>query len=344
MSLTIQKESNYENYNVNRMENEEAKTEKKGGSKKEGSIFAGDLNLFEDPIAKKREQAQKQAMKLIQDAWANDRAIDESVRERKYHYEEMKKQKGNAQKELDDINSNLDELKENYGVIEGSKEEQDLELLKKRQDYNNGFGESWLTEEEKELLKEIDEKPLTEYQQRVLEYNDLSAKYRKEIEDANKGMMDDAADMRSIMIERLKTHGMVDAKKGADKIMEAASKEIIGMIKDEAIDKIDEKAEEEKEKLEEKKKENEEKEEKLEDLREKIAIQEALIEGTKEAVEDAKREVKRNNEPEMDMDNMVDIAKSYKNPDEVQKGLSDIKDSMKLLEADLKGIQVDEEV
>lgn len=107
---------------------------------------------------------------------------------------------------------------------------------------------------------------------------------------------------------------------------------------------MDKKAEEEKEKTEEKKEENKEKEEKLEDLREKIAIQEALIEGTKEAMEDAKREVKRNNEPEIDMDDMIDIAKGYKNPEEVQKGLADIKNNMKILEADLKGIKIDEEV
>ena len=61
-------------------------------------------------------------------------------------------------------------------------------------------------------------------------------------------------------------------------------------------------------------------------------------------MEDAKREVKRNNEPEIDMDDMIDIAKGYKNPEEVQKGLADIKNNMKILEADLKGIKIDEEV
>jgi len=346
MSLMIQKENSYENYNTAPAEKEGAKADKAGraeSAKKSDSIFAGDLNLMESPIEKKRKQAKREAMKLVQDAWANEQKVDESVSERKYHYEEMKKQKGSAQKELNDINGNREELKKVYGVTDDSEEQKDLELLERRQDANNGFGPP-LTEEEKEKLKEIDEKPLTEYQQRMLEYNDLSAKFRKEVKEADDGMRDDAADMRAIMIERLKTHPMVDAKKAADKIMKAASKEIIGMMVDEAKEEIDKKAEEEKEKADEKKEEKEEKEEQAEELREKIAIQEALIEGTKEAAEEVKKEVKRNREPEMDMDNMMDIAKSYKNPEEVQKGLADIKDSMKLLEADLKGIKVDEEV
>lgn len=344
MSLMIQKENNYENYNANPVEKEGTnKQEKAQGAKKSDSIFAGDLNLMESPIEKKRNEAKRQAMKLIQDAWANEQKIDESVSERKYHYERMQEQKGNAQKELNDINNNREELKEAYGITDDSEEQKDLELLERRQDANNGFGPP-LTEEEKEKLKEIDKKPLTEYQQRMLEYNDVSAKFRKEVQEADAGMRDDAADMRAIMIERLKTHPMVDAQDAADKIMKAASKEIVGMMMNEAKDEIDKKAEEEKEKTEEKKEENKEKEEKVEDLREKIAIQEALIEGTKEAVEDAKREVKRNHEPEIDMDGMIDIAKTYKNPEEVQKGLADIKNSMKILEADLKGIKVDEEV
>ena len=44
------------------------------------------------------------------------------------------------------------------------------------------------------------------------------------------------------------------------------------------------------------------------------------------------------------MEGMIDIAKVYKQSGDVQQSLGDIKDSMKLLEADLKGIKVDEQV
>ena len=43
--------------------------------KKEGaSIFAGDLtqNFMEDPIAKRRERAQKEALKVVSDAFEGD--------------------------------------------------------------------------------------------------------------------------------------------------------------------------------------------------------------------------------------------------------------------------------
>ena len=44
------------------------------------------------------------------------------------------------------------------------------------------------------------------------------------------------------------------------------------------------------------------------------------------------------------MDNIMDIAQNYQNSGDVQQGLDDIKNSMKLLEADLKGVKVDQQV
>ena len=340
MSLTVQREENsYENYNLDGTV-KQVKTNDETGK----SIFAGDLNLMEDPIEQKRKEAQKKALKIVQDAWANAQAIDESVQKRKTHYEEMKKLRGEAQEQVNTIKKSKEELKEIYGIADDSEEQKDLELLEKRQDFQNGFINERLTDEELERLKKIDANPLTEYQQRALEYNDASAKFRKDVEEAKRGMADDAGDIRSIMIERLKSHPMVDARKSADAIMEAAGKEIVGMLMEEAKEKLDEKAQEEEEKAEEKKEEIEEQEEQVESLREKIASQEAMIAGTKEAVEEAKREVENNNEPEIDMEGMIDIAKVYKQSGDVQQSLGDIKDSMKLLEADLKGIKVDEQV
>ena len=113
---------------------------------------------------------------------------------------------------------------------------------------------------------------------------------------------------------------------------------------EEAKNNVDEKQEEEEKKQEEQKKEKEEEEARLDEIKEKRAIQEALIEGTKEAAEEAKRKVEQNNQPEMDMDNIMDIAQNYQSSGDVQQGLDDIKNSMKLLEADLKGVKVDQQV
>ena len=45
----------------------------------------------------------------------------------------------------------------------------------------------------------------------------------------------------------------------------------------------------------------------------------------------------------MNMGEIVTLARDYRQPENVSQTLNEIKNNMKLLEADLKGIQVDEE-
>lgn len=345
MGLTVQKsEENYNQLNQTKRVQKQG-TDQVDKKKQAESVYAGDLNLMDMPsVEEKKKEAKEKALKVIQDAWESDRAIDEAVNERKSHYEEMKNQIGEAQSKLNEMNGAKEELKEIYQVDNDSEEQKDLELLEKRQEYFLGDKSLTFTDEEKAHLSELDKNGITEYQKQALEYNETAYQYKGEIEKAKTAMADDAGDMRAIAIERLKSHPMVDAQKSADSIREAASKEIVGMLMEEAKNHVDEKQEEEEEKAEETEKENEEKEKQIEEIKEKIAIQEALIEGTKEAVEEAKKEVERNEHPEIDMEDMVDIAKTYSQSGDVQQSLNDIKDSMKLLEADLKGIKVDEQV
>ena len=85
-------------------------------------------------------------------------------------------------------------------------------------------------------------------------------------------------------------------------------------------------------------------EEQLEELKLKRAIQEAMIERTKEAAEEAKEQARQNEAPEIEIGEMVDIAKGNSIAKDVGQSLSDIKSSLRVLEADLKGIKVDKEV
>lgn len=223
----------------------EDKTEK---SKEKKNIFAGELNLLDDLVTQKRKEAQKKAMKVVQDAWDSDRAIDKDVQDRREHYEKMDRLRSEDQDEVMQIN----------------KEKQALELHKRA-----GY-------------------------------------FQGEIREAEKQMKDDAADIRSIQIERLKYQPMTEAQKNAKEIRENASKEIIGMLQQEALDRIDEEMEEAKEKAEEAAEKKEEEEEKLEEkLEKKLA------------------ELKQ---------------------DDVKQSIEEIKVSMNLLDTDLKGIQVDEEI
>ena len=157
-------------------------------------------------------------------------------------------------------------------------------------------------------------------------------------------MRDDIADIHSIKQERLKSNPMLEAQKAAEEILDAANDEVIGMLIQESQEYIDEKMAEEKEDAEKSMEEKEEREEQLDELKLKRAVQEALIEGTKEAVEKAKAMERRMESPEVEISEMIDIAQGDSAATDVGQSLDEIKNSMNLLEADLKGIKVDKEV
>lgn len=337
MSLTIN--ANMSNY----IENGTLFTQKtEGGNRK--TFFAGNTNLANDPIAQKRKEAQKKAMKVVTDAWESDKAIDKSVEDRKNHYNEMLAVKEEAQNELKKINEQKKALKEGYGITDDSQEQKDLEFIEKVEDYLGGNFDNGITEEDLVDYVELRKQPLTEYQKRVLELDEMAKKWKADLKDANDAMKDDISDIKAIAIERLKSSPMVDAQKTADAIEASANEEIIGMAMQQAKDHIDEKMEEAEEKAEEKAEEEEIKEEKLEDVREMKALQQAMIEGTKEAIEKAEARHRENEAPDMPIDDLIELTKTNTQTQKAQKVLDEIKYSMNLLEADLKGIEVNEEV
>lgn len=315
-----------------------------GAKNQKQTLFGGDLSIANDPIALKRKEAQEKAWKIVKNAWANDMTVDESVQERREHYAQMEALRKEATESLADINDDKEVLRELYGVGADSQEQKDLELLEKEQDYKNGVSFDAPTKEEMERLAELHQQPLTEYQERALELNNQAGNLKLQIEDANRRMRDDTSDLYSIRQERLKSKAMLEAQDAAEDIMETVNDEIIGMLLQEAKEHIDEKMEESKEKAEKAAEEQEEKEEQLEEVKLERAVQEAMIEGTKEAVEKAKAIQRQNEAPDMEMTEMVDIAKGSDVSKDVGQSLDEIKNSMKLLEADLKGIKVDQGV
>ena len=89
---------------------------------------------------------------------------------------------------------------------------------------------------------------------------------------------------------------------------------------------------------------NEAKEELTEELQEKLAIQEAFIEGTKEAIEDVKQKQRRDDAPDLELTEVLELTGTTEATEGAKESLEAIKSSMNLLEADLKGIQVDEQI
>ncbi len=181
-----------------------------------------------------------------------------------------------------------------------------------------------------------------EYETRIKEINDRQD-YQKELRDkAIMNMQADISNITSIGIERLKSDPMRDANKQADAIMEALSKDIMSVLMNEVKDNVDETAKEVQEKAEDKAKENKEEEEKKQEAELKRAITQALISGTKEAVNKVKSKESENNNLDIDLDKLIGTDTGSEQIKAASESLKDVKNSMKLLEAELKGIQIDE--
>ena len=153
-----------------------------------------------------------------------------------------------------------------------------------------------------------------------LEMLELETSYVTTAYEAKQEIMVENRIISATELERLKNHPMIDAQKQADAVMEEASKEIMGMLIDEAKDHIDEEAEREKEEtLAEKEKE--------EELQERI---------------DAVKDKKENEELTEDiLDGVAEAASTAADVNTAQQEVKDMMNIMKLIEDDIKGAVVD---
>ena len=215
--------------NINGIGGEKQQNAKQGAGK---SIFAGNLAMTTNGIEEKRAMARKKAMRVLEDEFSNEKEMDAMVEEQKEIVAKLKEGMKDSLQALKDTRAAKERYMAEYGLDQkGAKPtpEQTLELIE-------------FAKAEGELTRDM-----------ILA--------REEAKARNMAVED-------IMVERLKTHGMVDAQKEADDIMEAVGKEILNDIVNEAKDQIDEKLEEEKEKAEELKEKKEEEQEKLEEKKE----------------------------------------------------------------------------
>lgn len=305
-----------EQQNVKNMEQQE-----KG---KKGSIFAGDLNdnLISNRIEQRRQQAQKKAMKVISDAWAGDKAIDDDIVKRREHIEALRKEMKTSSAGIKEIEETQKQLQEEYGVASDSKEQQDLELLRRKRDLLSGKGGQGMTQEELLYVEKLEAEGLTEYQQRQLELDDEKQIYQDSYDESLKSMKQEAATITAIKLERLKYSPMVDAKKQAEEIEQAAREEILGMLAEDGMDHIE--------------KEQQERQEQAQELKEQKEEQEAFIE--------AQKEKKEENEERLEELPLEEILYLNQTRTDIRKEVQNIVDKMKLVAEDIKGAAVDENV
>ena len=291
---------------------------KSSGISINGSSFA----LQNDPIAAKREEARKKAMKIIGDAFANDRKIDEDLDARSEHIRKLKTVQNDANKVINEIESDRVALRDEYGIDANSQEEKELQLLEKEFRARQKGSDVQLTKEDMEEIAKIKAKGLTEYQSRSMEMLEYEKPYLDAAYEAKAGIEEENLTIAAIKRELPKNVAMLKAQDKADAIENAASKEIMGMLVDEAKEHIDEEAKEAEEKAKEKQEKEEELQEKIDAARERRKEEEEL---TEDIVESAQ-----------------DLNVTTANINDAQKDIKDMMNKLALVEEDMKGATVDE--
>ena len=139
-------------------------------------------------------------------------------------------------------------------------------------------------------LKELEGTPLTEYQKAVLELNDTAREYKDVVSKGDTTLQNITGSISQAKIEQLKLRAVQKANKAAEQVIEAASDEITGMLRQEAVDKVEETQQEEKEKAEKKEEEQQAKEEQLDKIEEKNKENEKTIQDVQEEIKKIKKQ------------------------------------------------------
>lgn len=312
---------------VNQSQNPSTQTEA-AGKKDANTIYGGDLTLGKDDlIEQKRKNARNQAMDLIQSAWEKDNKRDKQIRDWKNLRDTKIQENLESQEYLNDIADKKEMLREEYGIDENSSEQKDTKLLEKFQDYQNGVCETPFTKDEVERLKELQNTPRTEYQNKVLALNAASIELRKLMDMNEREARALGGSISDARIDELKSQDMLKAKDSAEQLLDASNKEILGLLVNEGKEQIDDKIQESEEKAKETEKEKEEQDKRLEESKEKRKEQEKLLKGQAE-VEKLENHVTQN-------------TQSNSNVAQAQRSIQKILKENDMLEEDLKGIKID---
>lgn len=295
------------------------------------NIFAGNLSLGQDDkdgmIAYKKGFAQKQAMKLIGDAWDRDKKSSQKITDigrarenRVFEFNELKSK-------IKDIEENKTALQEEYGIDSDSQEQKDLEILQKFQNYKGGLMEDSFTMEEIDRLRELQNMDRTEYQNKVLKLNAPISEMKLDMNKLNNEIRNMNQSVYNEKMNQLKSQDMLNAQNAADSIIETSNKEILGMLVQEGLDKIEEDRKEEEKKSEEATKKKEEQQEKINNDNENKKEQDEII----KSAADSDR---------LDM-NITIQKQTASTVENAQKNIQKILKENNLIEEDLKGIKID---
>ncbi len=309
----------------------------KGGK----SIFAGNFNSQNNnTIELKRKLAYKRAMKILNDTFATEQDIDNSINGLKEQQELLKQEALKDKKAAMGVQDERAQLMESYGVTEDSEEHKELELLRKEFQ-----PDTVLTDSEKEQIAGIYKRGLTEYQKGMMELDSKEEIYRQRASQKESSANAISGSITNIELERLKTHPVADATREADEIMEAANKELIGGLWAEAKDNIDEKMEEAMEKAEKEAEEKEEEEKKeAERKKEKLELEKRIEEAklSSSVTESASPDTSINTSFDTtEVHDMIQESSNNSSASKAEKEIQKLVEELNLIMEDLKGAKVD---
>lgn len=284
-----------------------------------------------EQIEKKRKlaqkQAQKQAMKLVKDAFSGDQATKQNIEDLKAQKAEKVAEYQEKMQQIGNISGEKDKLRETYGISQDSQEQKDLELLEKYQNNKLGFFSDDFSKEEIDRLKELANEPRTEYQKQELSLNGKKAALQSDADLMQQQIMVLTQNQSDAKVDQLKSQDMLKAGDAADEIRKAASDEIVGMVIADAKEKLDKELEEKKEEAEKKAEEKEEQDERIEKAKEERKEDREMIEGDLNA-------------EKMQADASLQ-KQSVTQSEETTQRINQIMKKNNLINEDLKGIEID---
>ena len=284
-----------------------------------GNLFQnGNDMTVQERIAQKRQLYVKQGTKMVKDADKTERKIDKSIDDARNQVKETVDLLGEYQKKIGEIDDKLAQAKEEFEVEDDSQEQKDLEIVLKQQRQGSGMGEP-MTKEEMQRYDEI-KGQLTDYQKIALEAYKERDHYTKQVGKAEIKIQAINQAIRQIKIDRPASQVMQDAQRNKEDLMEAASKEIQGMLMEDAKDKIDEKAEEIQEAAEKREEKKEELEERLEAVKEDKEETEEAAESAAETAQEMAKQIIDSDALNTSVDEEV-----KKKMEELQKHLEELK-------------------
>ncbi|WP_167958106.1 hypothetical protein [Anaerosporobacter faecicola] len=176
-----------------------------------------------------------------------------------------------------------------------------------------------------------------EYQSKMLELDKSKEEFTSRLNSARSEKEGESMTINAIHLALLKEDPMVGAQKEADKIMDSANKEFANALLNEAKDAIDEKLEKQMEEAKEKKEEKEEEEAKQVEREKEQEQLQNVHDNTKDPLE-----VKVENNDVTDTSDMIQTAEITHG--KIQSEIKNLLKTQQLVEEDLKGLEVDQQL